>query len=331
MPIPSRPFGSSAKGPVTLYTLESANGVGVDIMNYGATLVSLRTPDGDGNLKDIILGHDRLEDYLSDRNFLGAIVGRYANRIANASFMLDDQKYDLPANDGPNQLHGGAEGFDKALWNPAPYQDAGGCGVRLALNSPHLDQGYPGVLDVEIDYRLTVDGTLSIAMTATTDRPTVVNLASHAYFNLTDEDNIAGHRLKLFASSYTPVDDSLIPTGDLSPVDGTAFDFRTKKAMTRDYDHNFVVDGTPGTLRPVAYVCDPVSGRRLRVSSTQPGVQFYTGNNLTGAFQPRAGFCLETQHFPDSPNRPDFPSVRVDPDHPYKETIEYRFGDQAAT
>ena len=192
MSVTSRLFGSSVKGPITLFTLKSDSGISVDIMDYGATLVSLRTPDKNGNEKSVVLGYNRLEEYLADRNYLGAIVGRYANRIANASFVLDDRKYELPINDGANHLHGGPDGFDKALWASTILQGDDGCGIRLSLKSPHLDQGYPGNLDVGIDYWLTLDGTFSIAMTATTDRPTYVNLASHAYFNLSDDGNIEG-------------------------------------------------------------------------------------------------------------------------------------------
>jgi len=338
MPVTSQSFGSFAKGDVTLYSLTSDVGVRADVMNYGAALVSLCTPDRNGNLSNIVLGYDRLEDYLTDKNYIGVIVGRYANRIANGSFMLDSRNFDLPNNDGENHLHGGVDGFDKRLWQAMVRQDANGCGVKFTLDSPHLDQGYPGNLTVGIEYWLTHDGMLSIFLTAETDRVTVVNLASHSYFNLSYNERIDGHRIRLFASSYTPVDKDLIPTGVISPVAGSPFDFRAEKEVGIDltgshpqlvlaggFDHNFVVDGPPGTLRPVADVSDPGSGRQILISSTQPGVQFYTGNMLAGKFKPHAGLCLETQHFPDSPNRSSFPSTLVFPEEPYAETIEYRF------
>jgi aldose 1-epimerase len=338
----SRPFGSSPKGPVTLYTIESDCGISARIMDYGATLVSLRSPDKNGGVRNIVLGFDCLEDYLADDNFLGVIVGRFANRIANASFELRGQRYDLPANNGINHIHGGPGGFDKALWTSSLVQDSDGCGVKLVLNSPHLDQGYPGNLDVRVDYRLAADGTFSINFTATPDQATFVNMTSHTYFNLSLEKGISGHHLKLFASVFTPVGKGLIPTGQFAQVEGTPFDFRTQKSIDFDqmekdpqlaiangYDHNFAIDGVPGSLRPVARVWAPDSGRTLLVSSTQPGVQFYSGNNLGGIFKPQNGFCLETQHFPDCPNQPSFSSALVLPEKPYAEKIEYKFGTEA--
>lgn len=337
MSVTSRPYGNTRQGPVTIFSIQSKNRVSVDIINYGATLVSLRVPTRDGGLKNVVLGYERLEDYMTDKNYLGAIVGRYANRIANGCFSIHDKNYKTPRNDGSHHLHGGPNGFNTALWNATAIEEIGKSGVQLNLHSPHLDQGYPGNLDVSVIYWLSDEGVLSIEMKATTDRPTVVNLTSHAYFNLSDKDDICDHRLKLFSSSYTPVDDGLIPTGNISPVAATPFDFRSEKTIGTDitadhpqlqvaggYDHNFVIDGTSGNLRPVAKAGDPVSGHQLLISSTQPGVQFYSGNNLTGRFRPRAGFCLETQHFPNSPNQPPFPSVLVSPEKPYYEKIEFR-------
>ncbi len=338
MPITSRLFGTSPAGDVTLFSLKSGSGVCANIINHGAALVSLLTPDRHGALKNIVLGHNQLEDYQAERGYLGAIVGRYANRIANACFSLDGQQYVLPVNNAPNHIHGGPKGFDKVLWQATAYENASGCGVRLTYASPHLDQGYPGALQAGVDYYLAADGILSITLTASSDRPTIVNMTTHSYFNLSNDETILGHRLKLYARAYTPVDKYLIPTGDVADVAGTPFDFRAPKVIGADlsadhpqlalsggFDHNFIVDGTPGELRPVAEVSDPGSGRVVSVSSTQPGVQFYTGQNLPRQFAPHSGLCLETQHYPDSPNQASFPTTLIQPGVPYRERIEYRF------
>jgi aldose 1-epimerase len=339
MAVKIRPFGAVTEGQVARYEMTSNAGVTVAIMNYGATLVSLNSPDRQGDFRNIILSHDRLDDYLSDGNFLGVIVGRYANRIAGAAFSLAGTEFSLPANDGRNHLHGGPGGFHRKLWQAEIGQADTGSEVRLSLTSPHLDQGYPGNLTSQVTYRLSDDGTLAITMTATSDRPTVVNMTNHSYFNLSGTENILDHRLRLDCSAFTPGDEGLIPTGDIFTVENTPFDFRQTKAIGLDlqdehpqlnvaggYDHNFVVDGAPGKLRPVAELSDPHSGRQVAIRSTQPGVQFYTGNNLVGPFQRHGGLCLETQHFPDSPNQPAFPSTEIGPEKPYREIIEYRFG-----
>jgi aldose 1-epimerase len=342
MPVTTHSFGNHADGDVSLYELTSDSGISAAIMNYGATLVSLKTPDRESNYRSIVLRHDSVDDYLKDGNFLGAIAGRYANRIAGAAFSLNGKAYKLMANNGDNQLHGGPVGFNKALWRANPYQDAGGSGIRLGHFSPDLDQGFPGNLSVTADYHLSNEGILRLTLGAETDRPTVVNLTSHSYFNLHGQGDVGQHKLKLFADAYTPVGDGLIPTGEIVPVANGSFDFRAAKEIGQDlhddhpqlvlgggYDHNFVVADSPGALRAVAEVSEPVTGRRLWLASTQPGVQFYSGNNLSGKFQPQDGFCLETQHFPNSPNQKTFPSTTVLPEKPYQEIIEYRFAVRA--
>jgi aldose 1-epimerase len=337
VPVKSQKFGDCPAGLVTLYKLENMLGYSAEIMNFGATLVSFNIPENTSESRNIVLGYDTFSDYEKDPNFLGVIVGRFANRIGNARITIDDQEYVLNANDGSNQLHGGQNGFDKALWNAKPIENQIYCGLKLTLFSPHLDQGFPGYVKVSVEYRLGNDGSLTIILKATTDQTTIINLTSHSYFNLSGAPDILGNDVKLFASNYTPVDQNLIPTGEIWPVDGTNFDFRNSKTISQGlnaddrqikiaggYDHNFVVDGAPGTLRPVAEIRDPVTADRLLVSSTQPGVQFYTGNNLAGQFQKYAGLCVETQHFPDSPNKPNFPSTLLYPEEEYTEVIKYQ-------
>jgi aldose 1-epimerase len=336
VPVTSRNFGDSAAGPVTLYKMKNAIGHCAEVMNFGATLVSFWIPNETSENRNIILGYSTFESYKNDPNFLGVIVGRFANRIGNARFEIDHEEYLLQANDGTNQLHGGPNGFDKALWDAKPTEGENYCGVQLTHFSPHLDQGFPGNVQASVEYQLGEDGTLTIYLSATTDQLTVMNMTSHSYFNLSGAPDILGNEVILYASSYTPIDDTLIPTGEVRSVNGTVFDFRKSKTISDGidaddtqikiaggYDHNYVVDGSPGMLRPVAEIRDPITSNTLLVSSTQPGVQFYTGNNLTGDFKKYAGLCIETQHFPDSPNKPEFPTTLLNPKAEYSETIKY--------
>lgn len=311
------------------------------LLTLGATLRRLEVPDRNGRVANIVLGCRDLEDYARVARFYGSVVGRYANRIGGARFVLDGTEHRLPANDGPNTLHGGAPGFDQRDWVLA---DADATSARFTLFSPDGENGFPGNLRVEALYRMEEDG-LAITLSAQTDAPTVVNLTHHAYFNLGGEDSgrsILDHRLRIAAARMTPVDQTLIPTGELAEVAGTPFDFRAPKAIGRDigaedaqlsrglgYDHNWVID-TPGH---VATLYDPASGRVLDLHSDQPGLQFYSGNHLAdgppgtsgGLYAARAGLCLEPQRFPDSPNQPAFPSARLDPGQRYEHRMAFRF------
>jgi aldose 1-epimerase len=336
------PFGQTADGrAVDIYTLTNRNGIEARIMTYGATLVSLKTPDRNGQMGDIVLGFDSVEPYLAGVPYYGAIIGRYANRIANARFTLNGASYQLPVNDGPNSLHGGDKGFDKRLWKAAPFENASGPGLRLTYVSADGEAGYPGKLTVKVTYQLRNDNSLAIDYRATTTKPTVVNLTNHAYFNLSGDPlrhDILDQVLMLNADRFTPVNATLIPTGELRPVAGTPFDFRNPTAigarinaddeqirMGRGYDHNWVlVKEKPGTMTEAAYVTDPESGRVLEVLTTEPGIQFYSGNFMDGkpagqgtVFPHRSGLCLETQHFPDSPNQPSFPPTVLRPGQTY--------------
>ncbi len=345
MGVTVEPFGELPDGRrVCLFRLRGG-ALTAAVSDYGAALVSLTAPDRTGAGADVVLGFDDPQGYADDTQFIGVIAGRYANRIAGGRFRLDGSPYVLACNDGPNHLHGGPQGFGKRLWRGEPIETEDGAGVRLTRTSRDGEAGYPGSLHVTVSYILTADNRLIIGFDATTDRPTVVNLTSHAYFNLAGGGDVLKHRLQLFAGRFTPVDASGIPTGEIVPADGTPFDFREFTAIGArlaadhpqltagaGYDHNFVVEGPAGALRPVARIFEPVSGRLLEVVSTQPGVQLYTGNHLdrvrgrAGAVYGRhAGFCLETQNYPDAPNRPDFPSARLGPDETYKHSTEFRF------
>jgi aldose 1-epimerase len=324
-------FGSLADGRrVAIFTLENA-GLRVRIMSYGGTIVSLEAPDRDGRLADVALGHDDLAGYLGSRAYLGGLIGRYANRLGQARFALDGVVYPLASNDGANHLHGGRVGFDKVLWRAAPRATPGGPALELTYDSPDGEEGYPGKLSVCVVYTLTHDSALEIAYTATTDRTTVVNLTNHTYWNLAGHaaGTILDHQLQLDAQRFAVVGPGLIPTGELRAVAGTPLDFRTATAIgariDRDdeqlrvatgYDHSFAVDGTSGELRRAARVVEPSSGRVLDVLTTEPAVQLYSGNVLDeprakrgATYRRRTGFCLETQHHPDSPAHPSFPST----------------------
>lgn len=327
--VTKRPFGKTSDGAaVDLYSVSDGK-IEAQIINYGAIVVSLRTPDRNGKLHDIVLGCDSVEKYVEQTAHLGGVPGRYANRIARGTFHLDGHTYSTPKNDGDNTLHGGTRGFDRVVWTAKEIPS----GVELTYLSKDGDQGFPGNLTAVVRY--TVDGgALRIDYSATTDKDTVINLTNHSYFNLAGQGNgdILRHVLKIDGSQITPVDSTLIPTGALAPVEGTPFDFRTPHAigerieaddpqlkLGQGYDHNFVLDHSAGELAEAAEVYEPTTGRILRVLTDQPGVQFYTGNHLDGSivgkegrvYKRRYGFCLETQHFPDSPNHPNFPSTEL--------------------
>jgi aldose 1-epimerase len=343
-------FGTLPDGTsVDLFTLANSNGVEVAVATYGATIVSIRTPDRNGRLGDIVHGFESLEGYRHDPPYFGAIVGRYANRIARGRFSLDGAIHTLATNDGPNHLHGGIKGFDKAVWTPRVVDRPGEAAVELQYFSRDGEEGYPGNLNVTVVYALTNANELRLSMRATTDKATVVNLANHSYFNLAATGDILAHELEIRAHRFTPVDSGLIPTGELAPVDGTPFDFRRPTAIGAridtdheqirfggGYDHNFVLDNRSEVPTLAARVVDPASGRVLEVRTTEPGLQLYTGNFLDGsivgkggvAYARRSAFCLETQHFPDSPNQPTFPSTVLRPGEWYETTTIYTFGVQ---
>jgi len=347
-----RVFGTTPEGvEVHLYTLQNLHGMRATITNYGGIVTSLLVPDRTGRPGDIVLGFDSLEGYLRGSPYFGAIVGRYANRIAGARFTLDGHAYRLAANDHGNTLHGGVRGFDKVVWDAIPFADSTRSGLRLHHVSAAGEEGYPGRLDVTVTYEVTDANELRITYHATTDKATVLNLSHHGYFNLAGRGSrsIIGHELLLAAERYTPVDAALIPTGELARVDGTAFDFRTATPIGdridaddrqlrygKGYDHNFVVLGTPGTLRLAARVRDPESGRTMEVLTTEPGIQFYSGNFLDGTlvgkggatYGHRAGLCLETQHFPDSPHHVNFPTSVLRPGQAFRSETIYRFAAQ---
>jgi aldose 1-epimerase len=349
--IESRSFGVLPDGRrADLYELSTSNGMSTQITNYGGIVTALHAPDRRGTLEDVVLGYDRLEEYGRDPFFFGALIGRYANRIARGQFTLGDRRLSLEQNEAPNHLHGGSEGFHKVVWAARPFEEQRGVALELTHRSPGGHGGYPGDLDVRVVYTLTDDGELLIEYDATSNRDTIVNLTHHSYFNLSGAlaSPIVDHQLVIRASRFTPVDETFIPTGELRDVGGTPFDFRTPVAIgariegadpqlvtTGGYDHNWVLDtGQRGAPVPVARVGCPTTGRVLEVATTEPGLQFYSGNSLTPdivgkagvRYGRRSGFCLETQHFPDSPNRPDFPSVVLRAGERYRSTTVYRFG-----
>jgi aldose 1-epimerase len=343
------PFGKTATGEsVELFTLRSPGGLEVAITNLGGIVVSLKTRDRAGRLDDVVLGFDTLDPYLQRHPHFGSIIGRYGNRIGGAQFKLDGMVFTLPKNNGENTLHGGLKGFGKVLWTPREAGTAEAPALELRYVSADGEEGFPGRLDTRVTYSLTEDGGLRIDYEATSDKPTVVNLTNHSYFNLAGPGggDVLAHEVFLDADRFTAVRTGLIPTGELRSVAGTPFDFRTPTAigaridaasdqleLAGGYDHNFVLNGKAGTLRLVARVREPVSGRILEVLTTEPGVQFYTGNFLDGTitgkkgtvYKRRSGFCLETQHFPDSPNQPAFPSTVLRPGQTYRTTTVYRF------
>jgi aldose 1-epimerase len=342
-------FGKTADGTaVELYTLSNGPGLQAKISTYGATLVSLLVPDRKGQRADVVLGFDSLDGYLGKQPHFGGIVGRYANRIAKGSFDLDGTRYELARNDGPNHLHGGVRGFDRVVWKARPLREKDSAGLLLTYRSPDGEEGYPGNLEVGVRYMLMDENMLRIDYAASTSAPTIVNLTNHSYFNLggAGSGDILRHELELAAESYTPIDDSMIPTGRLAPVKGTPFDFTKPTAIGaridaedeqlrrgKGYDHNFVLAHPRGSLVQAARVRDPSSGRVLVVMTTQPGIQLYSGNFLDGRiagkggakYGKRSGLCLEPQHFPDSPNQAAFPNTVLRSGETYRETSVYRF------
>jgi aldose 1-epimerase len=355
--LPGSPLGAADKGDVKkkefgkmpdgtvidVYTLTNSKGMTAKVINYGALLTELQVPDKQGKTVDVVLGFEDLKGYLGEHPYFGANVGRVANRIAKGKFTLDGKEYTLATNNGPNHLHGGKKGFDKVVWQAVVPIYPNGSGVRFSYTSPDGEEGYPGTLKGVVTYHLSDDNELRISYEATTDKPTPVNLSHHSYFNLAGTGDILGHEMMIAADKYTPVDATLIPTGKIEPVKGTPLDFTTPtligkrigelKGDPAGYDHNFVLNG--GDKKPflAARVKDPKSGRVMEVLTTEPGVQFYTGNFLDGkvkgkggvAYQKHAGFCLEAQHFPDSVNQPSFPSVILKPGQTYSQTTIYKF------
>jgi len=357
-PAPS-PFGTTKEGvPVHLYTLTNRNGMKAEITNYGATVVRLLVPDRSGKLDDVVLGFPALDGYTSDafrksNPYFGAIVGRFGNRIAHAAFTLEGKTYQLAANNTPGglpcSLHGGSKGFDQVVWEATQVTRKGADSLEMRYVSKDGEEGYPGTLEVTVSFSLTASNDLKIQYLAKTDKATPVNLTHHGYFNLRGEGqgDILGHQLTLKASHFTPVDKGLIPTGKLLPVKGTPFDFLAPHTIGEriaaveeqlgfggGYDHNWVIDRKKKGLALAASVVEPASGRTMDVFTTEPGIQFYAGNFLDGtltgkggqAYPKRSGFCLETQHYPDSPNQPSFPSTILKPGQTYRTTTVYHFG-----
>jgi aldose 1-epimerase len=333
-------WGELDSNKVYLYTLTNSKGTVVTITNYGGTVTSFVTADKNGNRSSVIIGFDSLSGYLAHPPYFGALVGRYGNRIGDAKFRLDGKEYRLAANNRKNSLHGGLKGFDKVVWTPTVMNDTMPT-IMLSYVSKDGEEGYPGNLKVIVHYTLTDDNELKIEYAATTDKATPVNLTNHSYFNLTGDvsNTILNHTLMIDADNYTPVDTSLIPTGEIKPVKGTPFDFTTAKAIGKDidsvkggYDHNFVLNKKDNALQKVAVLSDSISGRTMEVYTTEPGLQFYTGNFLDGKFINRDGkpinqhtaLCMETQHFPDSPNKPNFPSTILQSGQEYHSETVYK-------
>jgi len=340
------PFGAVDGRPVDLYTLRNAKGAEARISNYGGIVVSLKVPDRTGNLGDVVLGYDHLAGYLKETPYFGCLVGRYGNRIAKGKFTLNGVTHTLAVNNGPNALHGGLKGFDKRVWQASAKDGPGGPQLELRYVSKDGEEGYPGKLTVQAVYTLTEDNGLKLEYTATTDQDTVLNLTHHSYFNLAGKGDILSHVVMMPADRFTPVDSTLIPTGELKPVAGTPFDFRQPTAIGArinqadpqlkfggGYDHNWVFPKRVGELTLLARVTEPGSGRVMEVWSTEPGLQFYTGNFLDGkitgkggwVYQFRNGFCMEPQHYPDSPNQPNFPTTVLKPGQTFRNTILYKF------
>ncbi len=342
-------FGTMPDGKkVDRYTLKNQSGMEVGIITYGGIIVSLKAPNNEGISEDIMLGLDSLSQYIQSNPYFGAIIGRYGNRIANAKFSLEGMEYTLAANNGVNHLHGGIKGFDKVLWDAFPEKERNGASLRLTYNSKDMEEGYPGNLSVSVTYTLKDDNSLDVHYEATTDKKTIVNLTQHSYFNLSGDfsKTVLDHELTLYSDAYLPVDRALIPTGEIAPVDGSPFDFREPKTIGRDiaqdhdqlkkgsgYDHCWVLNNPNSGIRLSARVRHPESGRIMEVFTDEPGVQLYTGNFLNGTlpakgggtYAQRTGFCLETQHYPDSPNQKKFPSVVLNPGEKYASNTSFKF------
>src|SRR5438067_2577446 len=350
--IARKPFGSTQRGEaVSAYTLKNAHGMEAKVLDYGGIIVSLRVPDRNGRLDDVVLGFDSLGDYERGSPYCGALIGRYGNRIARGRFTLDGRTYTLATNNGPNHLHGGVRGFDKVVWTAAPFERGDSVGLVLNYTSPDGEEGYPGTLRATVTYTLTNANQLIFDYHTTTDRATPVNLTQHSYFNLAGDGkgDILGHVVTLNADRFTPVDSTLIPTGELKSLSGTPFDFRTPTAIGAridqndvqlrycpGYDHNYVLNKTGDGHDPTfaARVYEPTSGRVMEIYTTEPGLQFYSGNFLDGTlhgkkgvvYRRRSGFAMETQHYPDSPNKPTFPSTALRPGESYHSRTIYKFG-----
>jgi aldose 1-epimerase len=343
MKVSSQHFGVTPSGEeVQIFALTNNQGVEVRIINYGGIIVAINVPDRNGKIADVVLGHDSLEGYLNRSRYFGALVGRYANRIAHGRFRLNNVEYELATNNGPNHLHGGLRGFDKVVWRA----DASESAVQLTYLSRDGEEGYPGNLSVNVNYSLSEANELRIEYFATTDKDTIINLTNHSYFNLATTGTVLDHEVTIRADSFTPIDETLIPTGELRAVAGTPMNFNSPTVIgarinaddeqlrnAGGYDHNFVLRSGNETLRTVGEVYEPETGRVLTVSTTQPGMQFYSGNFLNGsiagkngrAYNKHSGFCLETQHFPDSPNHPNFPSTVLRPGEQYHQVTVFKF------
>ena len=342
-------WGKTADGEqVYLFTLSNKKGMEAAVTTYGGAVVSLKVADRKGEFADVVQGYKDVDGYVTDKGYFGALIGRYGNRIAHGEFKLDGKTYNIPKNDGANSLHGGAKGFNKKVWTAKDVSGAAGQALELTYLSKDGEEGFPGNLSVTVVYTLTENNELKIDYSATTDKDTVLNLTNHSYFNLAGagSGDILSHELMVPASRYTPVDSGLIPTGELAPVRGTPFDFtkltvigsrinddNEQLKLGKGYDHNFVLDGAMGTMHKAAEVYEPKSGRVMDVTTLEPGVQFYTGNFLDGTvtgkdgkvYNHRYALCLETQHFPDSPNHPNFPTTELKPGHRYHTTTVYKF------
>lgn len=342
-------FGATVDGQtVAKYTLENKDGIQVDIITYGGRITSLRTPDNKGNIKNVVLGFDDLAQYEKENPYFGALIGRYGNRIAKGKFSLNGTAYSLAQNNGENSLHGGVKGFDKKIWEATTEENDDSVQLKLTYLSVDMEEGFPGNLNTTVTYTLNTDNSLDILYEAVTDKTTVVNLTQHAYFNLSGDfsNTILDHEVAIDADTFIPVDNGLIPTGELKPVEGTPFDFRQGKVIGKDinadnkqielgggFDHCWVLNDQGAGYRSIATAYHPTTGRRLEVLTDEPGIQFYTGNFLDGTlpapnggtYAKRSGFCFETQHYPDSPNHPEFPSVTLEPGDSYTTKTTFKF------
>ena len=342
-----REFGTMPDGTVVSeYTLANHHGLEMSVINYGCTITSILVPDRQGQLGDVVLGFDSLDGYLASHHYVGCVIGRYANRIAGGKFTLAGHEYSLPVNLPPHHLHGGLNGLNKKIWSAVPFENDEGEGVDFFYKSPDGEEGYPGTLDVKVRYMLSHENDIIFHYSAKTDQSTIVNLSQHTYFNLNNHDaDILEHELMLNANQYLPVDPIMIPTGEMKDVHHSSFDFRKMKPVGKDmsatdeqisiangYDHNWVLSKKEGELSEAAILFDPESGRKMQVYTTEPGIQLYTGNFLdqqigksNSLYGPYSGLCLETQHFPDSPNQPTFPSVVLNPGKPFQSTTILHF------
>jgi aldose 1-epimerase len=348
MMIEKNPFGMTKDGiPVDQYTLNNKSGMKVQIITYGGIITSIEVPDRDGKVLDVTLGFKKLGDYEKRSPYFGALIGRYGNRIANGKFKLDGKEYNLVQNDGENHLHGGAKGFDKVVWTAETLILNNAAQLKLLYQSKDMEEGYPGNLDVEVIYRLTNDNSIEVEYKAATDKKTVLNLTQHTYFNLSEDKDILNHKLMINADKYIPVDENLIPLGELVSVNGSPFDFKISKTIGKDiednhiqlergggFDHCWVLNEQNIGLRTSAILLDPASGRQMEVLTDEPGIQFYSGNFLDGSlpmknsdffYEKRSGLCLETQHYPNSPNEPSFPTVELNPGENYYSKTVFKF------